>query len=114
MRNFPEYISSPIEKIYPFIRPPWWTPQITVHIEPNKELAKKYLDDTITRHSNDLKTLCIYTDGSSINRKVGAAAYTKEITKKQNLGKDSDYNVFARKLTAIDLGIHIIKEANYT
>ena len=77
-------------------------------------MAKKYHDDTITRHSNDLKTICIYTDGSSINRKVGAATYTQEITKKRNLGKDSDYNIFAGELTAIDLGIHIIKEANHT
>jgi len=76
-------------------------------------LVKRYHDDTITRHSNDLKTICIYTDGSSINRKVGAATYIQEITKKRNLGKDSDYNVFAGELTAIDLGIYIIKEANH-
>ena len=104
-RNFPEYTTMPVEKIWPFIRPPWWTPRIKVHIESNKQKTKKYHDNTITTYSANPNTICIYTDGSSIDGGVGSAAYTHETTKQQHLGKEIDHNVFAAELTAIDLGI---------
>ena len=37
-----------------------------------------------------------------------------ETTKQQHLGKETDHNVFAAELTAIVLGIQIVKEANRT
>ena len=76
-------------------------------------MAKKHHDSTITKHITDPNTICIYTDGSGIDGKVGAAVYTRETTKQQHLGKDADDNVFAAKLTAIDLGIQIVKETNH-
>ena len=113
-RNFPEYTTTLVEKISPFIRPPWWTPRIKVHIEPNKQKAKKHHDNTIAIYSADPNTICIYTDGSDIDGRVGSAAYMNETTKQQHLGKETDHNVFAAELTAIVLGIQIVKEANRT
>ena len=51
-------------------------------------------------------------DSSSVDRKVGSAACANEMVKQRYLGKQTDHNVFAPELTAIDLDIQIIKEAN--
>ncbi|KAH8583625.1 hypothetical protein B0O99DRAFT_531383 [Bisporella sp. PMI_857] len=55
------------EKRQPHVVPPRWIPPIT-HIAESTETAIKQHDAT------EPSTLCIYTDGSSINNHVGAAA----------------------------------------
>jgi len=56
-----------LEKHQPLIVPPWWTPPFTPIAE-SPEVAVKEHDAT------EPATLCVYTDGSSINDHVGAAA----------------------------------------
>jgi ribonuclease HI len=50
--------------------------------------------------------MTIYTDGSGIMEKIGAAAYNQTLneTAHQHLGKHSEYNVYSAELTALDLG----------
>ena len=115
-KRYPEYAAQAMETIRPYPRPPWWTPTITIHIDPTKELAKKHHDETMPMH-NPNTTLCIYTDGSGINNHIGAAAYCPTIatTKHQYLGKESMHNVYAAELSAIHLATDIVKEnSHYT
>src|SRR5438874_2477001 len=53
----------------------------------------------------------IYTDGSGINGQVGVAAYCPELSKttKQHLGPETEYNVYAAEVFAINMAINIIK-----
>jgi hypothetical protein len=69
-KQFPELTSIPSETIRPHIRPPWWIPTIDTHIEPMKDNAKEYHDQTIHLPT----TAYIYTDGSGIDGNIGAAA----------------------------------------
>ena len=60
-----------IEKIEPFIRPPWWTSKTQTQIDDSKNEAKTQYNDEIQKASD---ALIIYTDGSGINTKIGASA----------------------------------------
>ena len=57
--------------------------------------------------ANRRDIMTIYTDGSGIKGKIGAAAYnaTSEETNHQLLGDETHYNVYVAKLTAIDLAV---------
>ena len=111
-KQYPEYTTQTIEKIHPFIRPPWWNPTIQSHIEPNKKAAKEYHNSIITTQMRDTRTICIYSDGSGIEGHVGAAIYTptKATTRQQYLGLETTHNVFAAELTAIKLAIDMMSE----
>jgi ribonuclease HI len=106
-RTFPQYGNTLMEKILPFIRPPWWTPSILITILDNKSAAKKHHDE----REQDPNTIRVYTDGSGIDGQIGAAAYCAEAgeTKYQYLGKESAFNVYAAELTAIKLATEIIQ-----
>ena len=99
-----------IETIEPFIRPPWWTPKVKVQISANKDEAKK-LHDRLSKKPGIEE---IYTDGSGIEGKIGAAAYRAETDQATllHLGSDSQYNVFAAELGAMCLSASIIREYN--
>lgn len=56
-RSFSAYMSTPMETIHPFARPPW-------------REAKKRHDET----ARDPNTICIYKDGSGIDGQISAAA----------------------------------------
>ena len=47
----------------------------------------------------------IYTDGSNIDKKVGAAAYnaTSLATSRQHLGSETSFNVFTAEVEAVNL-----------
>ena len=93
-----------MEKIIPFIRPPWWTPNIHMTIPSNKKAAKKLHDES----EHDPNTICIYTDGSGIDGQIGAAAYCPDAeTRYQYLGTESAFNVYVAELIAIKLAIEI-------
>jgi ribonuclease HI len=91
------------ETIEPYIRPPWWIPKVKIRIEETKEGAKDQHDE-ICDNPNAL-TVAIYTDGSGIENKVGAAAYnsTTNATSHQHLGNNTQFNVYAAELTALHL-----------
>src|SRR5205809_7267714 len=54
----------------------------------------------------------IYTDGSGIKGKIGAAIYdaTRNETRHQQLGKDTNYNVFMAELAALQLVIETLRD----
>jgi ribonuclease HI len=70
VKHFLQIATTPSEAIVPFIRPLWWIPTIATHIEPTKEDGKAFHDKT----TQELTTAYIYTDGSGIDRQIGAAA----------------------------------------
>jgi len=41
-KQFPEYMKKNMEKIQPYIRPPWWTPSVEIHIDNSKVEAKQH------------------------------------------------------------------------
>ena len=104
LQQFP-YMCTRIETIETYIRPPWWTPTAKIRIEATKEAAKKQHDE-IQAHL-DITTMTIYTDGSGIEDKIGAAAYntvTNEASH-QHLGSEAQFNVYIAELTAAHLAI---------
>ena len=54
----------------------------------------------------------IYTDGSGIKGKIGAAIYnsTTDGARHRHLGKDTQYNVFTAELTALQLAAETLQD----
>jgi len=106
-KAFPQY-STPMETIYPFPKPPWWTPSIRIDIANNKKEAKQHHDEMT--HETD--TIRFYTDGSGIEGHIGAAAYCPQTcaTKQQYLGTDSTQNVYVAELYAVKLAIDMAQD----
>ena len=106
-RSFPQYASTKMEKIRPFIRPPWWTTPVHIHLDNSKKEAKIHHDNAA--HNQD--TICIYTDGSGIDGQIGAAAYCPTLgeTKRQYLGPESLFNVYVAEVTAMTLATEILR-----
>jgi ribonuclease HI len=83
-------------------------PKAKVQISATKDNAKN-LHESLCRMSD---TEAIYTDGSGINGKIGAAAYCERNSKValQHLGNETQYNVFAAELTALCLSAIEVQE----
>ena len=107
-KQFPNLTSS-IESIEPFIRPPWWSSPIVTNILSQKSLAHAHHDSIIPHQQQLAKdaTTHIYTDGSNINGKVGAAAFNATLneTTTTHLGSNQYFNIFAAELEGINLGL---------
>ena len=74
-------------------------------IEKTKDIAKN-THDKIQERPND-KVATIYTDGSGIDKKIGAAAYTPisgEVSL-HHLGGESQFNVYTAEITALQLAL---------
>ena len=110
--RFPEQTTTTIETIFPYIWPPWWTPQINIYIESTKEKAKSHHTTSRNQNKSDPNTTCIYMDDSGIEGNIEVAAYPPTITwtDYQYLGDESEYNVFRAELTAISLAIGMVNE----
>jgi ribonuclease HI len=100
-----EILTEETEHIEPFIKPPWWIPKFTVQIAATKELAKVSHNEIQATSNSD--TMHIYTDGSNIDKKVGAAAYnaTSLATSRQHLGSETSFNVFTAEVEAVNLAL---------
>ena len=114
LQQFP-FMTGSLETIDPFIRPPWWETAVKIQIAASKDEAVN-LHDTLQRQdprSNGIMT--IYTDGSGINGKIGAAAYnaTTDETRHQHLGDELRFNVYAGELTALHMGVIQWQESDY-
>lgn len=100
---------SNIEKITPFTAPPWWiAPPITIHsskLEAGKS-HKRLLKDISRKNSQVL----IYTDGSGINEKIGAAAVGPTTTWSAFLGPIDSFTVYAGELYGISLATKLTLE----
>ena len=101
-------LTEEIETIEPFIRPPWWTPKVETRICLTKSEAKK-LHKSLAAWSDEK---ALYTDGSGIEGKIGAAAYNTETNQSyiEHLGKQADYNVFAAELAAMCMAAAIVQD----
>ena len=104
LQQFP-HMCTTIETIETHIRPPWWKPTAKVKVEDTKEDAK-HLHNDIEKHQSN-QAITIYTDGSGIVGKVGAATFkpsTDEVVH-QYLGSETQFNVYVGELTAIQLAV---------
>src|SRR5436190_21154671 len=104
LQQFP-HMCARIETIETHIRTPWWTPTAKIKVDTTKEIAKDQHDKTQTYL--ETMTVTIYTDGSGIEGKIGAAAYnsvTNEASH-QYLGSEMQFNVYTAELTALHLTV---------
>src|SRR5215510_5360332 len=108
LQQFP-LMTEKIEHIEPFIRPPWWTLKAQVIISQDKQSAKAH-HDQIQGTNHYIGPQAIYTDGSGINNKIGAAACTTEQTLHQDLGPNEQFNVFTGEISAIGLATDIASQ----
>jgi hypothetical protein len=95
-----------LESIHPFITTPFWTPP-EVMIDGNVEIAMKQHETVIKQ---DQSIIAVYTDGSGINSRVGAAAVCPQYneTRSVYMGEQSEAIVYTAKLQGILLGLIII------
>ena len=93
-----------IEKVEPFVEAPWWKPP-SILISEDKKKGK--VEHDVTRFNRKHNHQIIYTDGSNINQKVGAAAVDidNRIILKSFLGKALHYTVYSAELRGINLAL---------
>lgn len=89
-----------LEMIVPYSAPPWWIPPKLI-IEGSKEKAEAAHKELIVT----TKAKLIYTDGSGINGKIGAAAVGGGITGRAYLGPSTSYTVYSAELYGIILAL---------
>ena len=109
MQQFP-HMCTRIETIEAHIRPPSWTPTTKIRIETTKDAAKKQHDEIQTYL--DAMTVTVYTDGSGIEGKIGAAAQNSVTNEAnhQHLGSEAQFNVYTAELTAIHRAIKQLRD----
>jgi hypothetical protein len=107
LQQFP-YMSEGIESIEPFIRSPWWTLRAKTRVDNTKDIAKDFHDRTQEMPDDTIAT--IYTDGSGINKKIGAAAFnqTDEEVSHHHLGGEMQFNVYTAEITVMQLILEIV------
>ena len=88
----------------PFLTPVWWEPP-EICILDNAESARARHDQILAKDTG----LVIYTDGSAVNGKVGAAAiqYCTSAKRQMFLGRTPEANVFLAELLAIDMALKL-------
>ncbi len=106
---FKKLISN-IEQITLFAASPWWIrPLITIHHgKKETEKVSKHLVNEMTRKKH---CLLVYTDGSSINEKIGAAAVGPTTIWNIFLGSTSLFTLYSGELCGIFLAKEITLEA---
>jgi len=104
LQQFPQ-TREIIETIEPFIRPPWWTLNAKIRVEETKGAAKSVHNEI--QEKPDATVATIYTDGSGIDKRVGAAAYApiSGETRHYHLGGETQFNVYTAEIAAIQLGL---------
>jgi ribonuclease HI len=98
------------ESIRPGLFAPWERPpNITI---PPSNIGEAAHNTTLEGTRNNPRHMCIYTDGSEIEGRVGAAAYSlKDRTyKARSLGSNQIANVYAGELLAIALALDLVQE----
>jgi ribonuclease HI len=101
--NIHNIAAKPIE-IHNPARPP--NPLFRVSIPPDKESSKKEVQE-------NTDTIQVFTDGSIINNKVGAAAILTRPGKEHrtlhyHLSKATEYTIFDVELAGLSMGMHLI------
>jgi ribonuclease HI len=97
---------SNLEERQPYIRPPWYSPpQIT--IDGTKEEAIKRLKEKTP------DTLRVFTDGSGIDGRLGAAAATEDNATLTSMGYTDDAQVYHAELVGVLNALHMLLTGNY-
>jgi len=97
-----------LEIITPFAAPLWWIPP-RVDVKPIKEIAEE-AHKKLLRETN---ALVVYSDGSGINKKIGAAAVAPHRTIKSFLGSTANYTVYSAELYGIILATILASMPNH-
>ena len=94
-----------METVIPYVVAPWWRPPTTI-ISVNKEEAKRLHD--VTSNIMEDSELAIYTDGSGINNKIGAAAVATQYSVRLEsfLGTFQCHTVYTGELQGINLALN--------
>ena len=95
-----------LEIITPFAAPPWWIPP-KVQLDCNKEAAEKAHKALI----ETTNALLIYTDGSGINGKIGAAAVSPNQTVRSYLGPSTSFTVYSGELYGMALAMIMVLQS---
>ena len=113
MQQFP-HTASKTEFIEPFIRPPWWLPKAQITIAETKDDAKA-MHDKILQNTCLGTTRYIYTDGSGIQGKIGAATFepATNTATQQHLGGENHFNVFAAEASALATAAELALHSNW-
>ena len=95
-----------LERIVPFITLPWWIPP-TTEIASSKHEAKACHDCIIQTHDPQ-RQLIVYTDGSGINGKIGAAAVipSQNASFKAYLGSAHFFTVYLGELQGVAMALN--------
>jgi ribonuclease HI len=98
------------ERIRPYLVQPWWKPP-TTRIESSADAAIQQHDSFI----NSQDGLAIYSDGSGINGKIGAAAVCPAINATEDvyLGSSKHFTVYAAELAGIAGALLIAQRRGY-
>ena len=93
------------ESIELFIHPLQWLLPIVTNIESQKNLAQSQHDVNLLYQPS--KVVQIYTNGSNINTKVGAATFSMTLNETiiSYLGSNDHFNIFIAELEDINLGL---------
>ena len=91
---------SKIEKQIPIVAPPWWIPP-TIRIAPDAETAVKEHDEVCK--TQQYTHMTVFTDGSDIQGRVGAAAWEPHRRWKclADIGPSSQFTVYGAELIGI-------------
>ena len=113
MQQFP-HMARKTEFIEPFIRPPWWLPKAQITIAETKDDAKA-MHDKILQNTRPGTTHFIYTDGSGIQEKIGAAIFepATNAATQQHLGSENNFNVFAAEVSTLATAAEVALHSNW-
>ena len=99
------HMTEAMETIEPFIQTPWWTLKAKTRIEKAKDITKDTHDKI--QELPDATVATIYTDGSGIEKKIGAGAYaaTSREVSHHHLGGESQFNIYTAEITGMQLAL---------
>jgi ribonuclease HI len=100
------------ESRWAYVRAPWQAPP-EVHILERDEAVK--IHSEISAKDQSQNQLIIYTDGSGIEGKVGAAAVVNTTLEHRHsqMGLEEDSTVYSAELRAIEMATDLIQELQY-
>jgi ribonuclease HI len=111
IKNYPKHMRLDVERIAPYIRPPWWTSKAKTEIS---SLSKQ---EAARAHRQRLRQiprrdLIIYTDGSGHDGHIGAAIYSPTLQRTENkyIGTENTHNVYAAELMAIQMAMTLFEK----
>ena len=105
VHHHPDIMEREMETIRPFINPPWWSPNIRIRIDKEKKKEAVVSHYQALHQAQQRQALIIYTDGSGIDGKIGAAIVATNMNYKarKHLGTNKIYNVFGAELEGIHM-----------